>query len=232
MRAVSSACTALPEGGEIIVVDDRGGVPARESLKTIVNDGGAGFGRSRKAGALVIDDTGPPGPSAARSAGAHRAIHPVAPFPDDDELLPDHCGRIPVAVDDSPDATRGAAAVMSGRPSGREVVRKPDWPTGKCDSTAVRDFRGSGGSGFRARRDAPEMAGGSDGNLRFAEDGEPCARFVTHGAVTWIDAEPGLIVRTCPGTSGNRSLSRAADLRDRAGRCGCVPGRRGDFRRR
>lgn len=83
-KAVLSVLAALPEDGELIVVDDASDPPAAEAL--------AGVEDPRL---KLYINTGPHGPSAARNFGVQKSLGPILMFLDDDDLLVrDYCERV------------------------------------------------------------------------------------------------------------------------------------------
>ncbi|MCO4843366.1 MAG: glycosyltransferase family 2 protein [Yoonia sp.] len=74
--SVRAALASLPEGGDVIVIDDHGDKQAQDALKDIKDD------RLR-----VLRNTGDRGPSIARNFGVAQSGSDVILFADDDDLL-------------------------------------------------------------------------------------------------------------------------------------------------
>ncbi len=185
VAAVTSARAVLPDGGEIIVVDDRSEIPAGEALASHIG-----------AETTVIDNLGPWGPSAARNAGLNRAIHPIVLFLDDDDLLiSNYCRRVLRVAGDHPDVTYGWTSYVQQR-TGRRDRRLPRLKhivrTGKLDSTIPLRHKFARATGLWVRRGVLFKIGGFNEAMRFGEDGELCIRLVTTGNA-WFDVEPGFI---------------------------------------
>ncbi len=221
MLAVASAAKALPEGGEIIVVDDRSMVPAAKVLA-----------QSVVGGASVIYNAGPPGPSAARNAGVAHASRPIVLFlDDDDQFFPDYCRRILDVVNEHPDVGFGSSAAMKVKSSGRQILRRNTrYPTGKYAPNVLRNFRSSGASGLWVKRDIFLEVGGFDENISFSEDGEFFIHLVRAGEIMYYDQRPGVkYIRPRSKSSDRHSLSRSTDFSYRIKCCQYILNKHGHF---
>lgn len=182
---MKSARAALPTGGEIIVVDDGGRIPAGEALAGHIG-----------AETTVIENLGQWGPSAARNAGLKHTSQPIVLFLDDDDLLiSNYCRRVLRIARDYPDVTYGWSSYVQKR-TGRRDRRLPRLKhivrTEKLDSTIPLRHKFARTTGLWVRRGVLFRLGGFDESMRFGEDGELCIRLVTTGNM-WLEAEPGFI---------------------------------------
>ncbi len=207
-EAVSSAAAGLPNGGEIIVVDDGNAISASRVL-----EGRAGPETT------VIDNPGRCGPSAARNAGAAMASQPVLIFLDDDDrLVPEYCRRIFDVVISSPDVVYGSAAHIRKRPGRKDLVKgSRDFHIGRLDSGVPLDFKHFGTCGLWVLKAAFLKSGGFDEDLVINEDTELCIRLARNGAVAWYDREPGFMVfeGRSARLSPEANLSRRLHAQDR-----------------
>ena len=182
---MTSARAALPEGGEIIVVDDGSRIPAGEALAGHIG-----------AETSVVDNPGQWGPSGARNAGLKHTGHPIVLFLDDDDLLiSNYCRRVLRIARDHPDVTYGWTSFIQKRTGrrGRKLPRlKHVVRTGKLDSTIPLRHKFARATGLWVRRGVLFRLGGFNEAMRFGEDGELCIRLVTTGNA-WLEAEPGFI---------------------------------------
>ena len=205
-RAVESARTALPEGGEIVVVDDGSRVPAKSVLQGI---GGAEV--------LVNWNDGlRSGPSAARNRGAELAKHPILLFlDDDDELLSDYPSRLLVVAGTWPCVSFGIGHRLSLPAGQRENVIPLDRRPGARDASWPLVSRLCGAGGLWIRRKQFREIGGFDEELSTHEDVELCMRLAKTGAVMWYDDAACYVVNARRSESDASSVTRTLCTRDR-----------------
>lgn len=185
--AVRSALNALPDEGEVIVVDDKSLTPATEILSELMDQ------RVR-----IIVNTGPNGPSQARNLGVRHAVGRIVFFlDDDDKLMPDYCTRVLSALDSLPsDCTYGHCAPFHMENDGPPTYHGRGQATGVYGKESGLDSRLGGlGMGFWIHRDCLNKAGGIDTNLRVNEDTELCIRLASLGYSSFYDSAPGIILR-------------------------------------
>ena len=193
-RALASALAALPEDGEIVVVDDRSDPPAAEGM--------APDGRVR-----LLRNDGPPGASGARNHGVQAARRETVFFlDDDDEMLPGHPDRI---LRQAGTADCGFSHRRSRRGDPLSDSR-PRAPTGLLPPGMPWRLRVAALSGgFRIRREVFLDAGGLDPGLSIDEDTDLCCRLIAAGRACWYAAEPGVIVRAPDGAGPPRLTDRS-----------------------
>lgn len=174
--SVRSALTALPEGGEVIVVDDHSSTPAAETL--------AGFAPDRALGRLrvVLNGQGK-GPAAARNHGVAQAQGKLVLFLDDDDLLhPDYPAAVVqmqakgfgfgfAKIQRFQDGTQPAAQ------SHDDVAPVP------LSALPFKAQLGGLGCGFWVERALFETVGGINPLLRVNEDTDLSLRLLKSGAL-------------------------------------------------
>ncbi len=185
VAAVISALAALPEGGEILVVDDGGSIPAAQSLSGLPGD------RLR-----VLVNPGPHGPSQARNYGVAQARGDVIFFlDDDDEFLADYCRRV-LARRYPDDCVYGYCAPLHAKAEGGHSYHGRDQETGVYGGDArLVERLGGLGMGFWIRREVFAKLGGIDPSLRVNEDTEFCIRLASLGYSCFYDATAGVLLR-------------------------------------
>ncbi len=184
-RALQSAVAALPENGEILVVDDKSTRPAAETAKTLQDE------RIR-----VVVNTGPSGAAAARNFGIGQAKGDVIFFlDDDDEMLPHYCKTILTQVlphISSPDYGFAPVALFDDK-TGQETSAQPKLPEGPI--TAEAPFRRklcAFSAGFWIRRDVYRQMGPIDETLPTNEDTEYACRLIAAGKTAWYSGRAGV----------------------------------------
>ena len=182
-RAVASAIAAIPEDGEIIVVDN-GDISAVETLKGMN-------------GPLTVLRVTRAGVSAARNEGLQASKGEVIFFlDDDDELLPHYCHEVlEVAARDAADY--GHAACLRVRLDGDEVTElRPltrrlsngQIPTDAPFANQTFGF----GTGLWITRSGFERVGDLNENLPMNEDTEYHCRVLIAGLRGWYSSKPGV----------------------------------------
>ena len=204
VHAVRSALDALPDGGEIIVTDDRSDPPASEALADLSHPA-----------LRVTVNTGARGAAANRNHAAGQAAGDVLLFLDDDDLmLPDYPGRILTAARTAPQSNWGFSATRAHDAS----VTAPPPPTGK----GAQDFRPLAGApmrrrmaglgcGFWIRRATFDAIGGIDEDMTVNEDTDLSLKLLTRGHEPLFSAQPGVSLLR----HGRASLTRGTDLAER-----------------
>jgi len=201
--AVASAFSALPAGGQVLVVDDGTSPPATRTLAAMTGPAPD-----------VIDNPGPSGAAAARNLGARHARGDVLFFLDDDDaMLPDYPERILAALQGP---AQSACFGFSAMRCGNRLVSKR-LPEGMIAPDAPIGERLAGlGMGFWIRRGTFEAMGGIDASLSVNEDTEFFLRLAAEGVPGWYSPRPGVRIRPTEARTGGdlaslTSRSRAAD---------------------
>ncbi|MES2541879.1 MAG: glycosyltransferase family 2 protein [Pseudomonadota bacterium] len=208
LAAVKSALNALPDGGEIVVVDDAGSIPAVEAL--------SGF-MSEKI--KVLNNPGPHGPSQARNFGISQSGGEVLFFlDDDDELMPDYCKRVLNSARPA-QCAYGHCAPLHMELDGQPTYHGRKQATGIYGDGSELHLRLAGmGMGFWIRRDAFIQSGGIDARIRVNEDTEFCIRLASMGLESYYDREPGVLLRHDPtrAEGDKASITKSANALERA----------------
>lgn len=190
VRAVESALAALPDDGELIVVDDGSDTPAQAVLGDVADP------------RLQVLQSGAPrggGGSPSRNKGAKTARGRVLFFlDDDDELLPDYCKSI-LASDAMNVADFGfCARKFKGMNEDGELEttlenrRLSDGPVSTDEPFSKRTFPFS--AGFWIKKSAFEKAGNLAENLSTNSDTEYCCRLYGMGLSGWYASTPGVVI--------------------------------------
>lgn len=206
--AVRSAVRALPPGGEVLVIDDAGTIPAASSLQGLVADN-----------VRILRNPGPNGPSQARNFGVRQAKGKVVFFlDDDDEILPDYCKRV-LSRSYPDNCAFGHCAPVHMEPDGQPTYHGRDQQTGIYGEEARIDDRLAGlGMGFWIDRDAFVRSGGIDTTLTVNEDTEFCIKLASLGYRSFYDSKAGVLLRHDHiRTDGDMpSITKSAKALDRA----------------
>lgn len=204
--AVRSGLAAIPENGELIVVDDGTENSATDSLQHVSDE------------RLRIEKTpGRQGPSRARNLGVSFSNSDLVFFLDDDDiLLPDYVARVLKMRDmNDPAPVFGFSAVLrSGSTSGSGLKTGP-MHQGQTLSSRL----GGLGMGFWIERSLYIDLGGLDETIRVNEDTEFCLRLANENILGWYEADPGVDIdaaRTKDSTQDAPSVTKTSVLADRA----------------
>ena len=194
-EAVASALAACPDGGEVLVVDDRSSTPAEVALDAISD-----------ARLKIIPSSGSPGICGTRNTGVLAARHPIVTFLDDDDLmLEQHVRRILAITDTQPDAHWGFSNAKWHDVS-RDAQTTEDLPLGdgpiSADSPPKHSL-GSAPRGFWIRRDTFMNVGLFDTGWTVDEDTDVSLRLIEKGYAPWFSAEPGILMRVNRPASGD-----------------------------
>lgn len=183
--AVQSALAALPEKGEVLVVDDGGTFPAAETLSGLACD------RLK-----VLVNPGPRGPSQARNFGVQKARGATIFFlDDDDELLPDYCMRV-LARPRTARCAFGHCAPLHMEIDGPPSYHGRNQATGEYGSECALELRLAGlGMGFWIEREVFVRSGGIDSRLKVNEDTEFSIRLAAIGYRSFYDSQAGVLLR-------------------------------------
>lgn len=178
-QAVESALSTTLENCEVVVVDDRGSRPAKESLVDV-----------RDPALTVVLNERSRGPSGARNHGVRVARGQTIFFLDDDDTLqPEYLTRtIEARIGEIGPAVFGFSAVIRDG-----QIKGPKLGTGATSSTtplADRLFPLSAGAWVD--RAAFLEIGGLDESLRVNEDTEFCLAMATAGYFPFYDGVPGV----------------------------------------
>jgi glycosyltransferase involved in cell wall biosynthesis len=209
LRAVRSAMAALPEAGEVVVVDDQSTPPAAKTLAPLA------------APALrVVRNPGPHGPAGARNYGVDQARGAVIFFLDDDDTLePGYCREVLARLDDLPAETGfGFSALMIRQTDGTDR-RAGAGRTGLRGVEAPIASRMAGlGCGFWIRRALFQSLGGLDPALWVNEDTDFCLRLAAAGVLAHYSAAAGVTIfqDAVRDACDRASLTRSARAFDRA----------------
>lgn len=211
-RAVASAISALPDGAEIVVVND--------------NSGDAGLDLQSPHPAVRIVEGSGAGPAAARNAGVDAARHPVLLFlDDDDELLPDYPARVLAAASEG--ARTGYSACEDPEARLRRAKRRQS--TGFVPQNApFRDRIFGAGMGFWIEKDLFHSVGGFIPGQAIDEDTDLCCRLAAAGIDIWYEEKPGVRLHagTVQLTASVPPADRRAAYRDTLERnVSCFPAR-------
>lgn len=185
-RAVASVLSALPEDGEVIVVDDGSDQPATCTLRE--------FSDSRMS---VYVNPGPHGPSAARNFGVRRTRAPLLMFLDDDDsLVKDYCGRVIKRINTLPDdCAFGFSSAYHLEPNGSWTEVPSISPEGVLGEETLLKYRQAGlGMGFWITRAAFDAVGGLDESMDVNEDTEFSVRLAALGHRCYCDQTPGVVL--------------------------------------
>jgi glycosyltransferase involved in cell wall biosynthesis len=187
IRAVNSAMQACPIDGEILVVDDKSTVPAAKVLSWKVD--------SRLRTAV---NTGPKGAANTRNLGVRLARSELIFFlDDDDEMLPDYCGRVMAPCGPASIAEWGFSSVIEFR----EDLATENWRQRKRLARGMvpraarpKDMIAAISEGFWIRKTIFQAVGGFDPQQSIDEDTDLCVRLVALLSQPWYEPKPGTIV--------------------------------------
>lgn len=208
LGAVRSALSALPDGGEIVVIDDAGKIPATETLSALSSE------KIR-----VLENPGPHGPAEARNFGVKQAKGKVIFFlDDDDEFLPDYCNTV-LSRSYPEDCVYGHCAPLHMETNGAPTYHGKKQETGVYGDESELGRRLAGlGMGFWIRTDVFVSSGGIDTQLRVNEDTEFCIRLSSLGFKSFYDREPGVLLRhdQTRAEGDTSSITKSASALERA----------------
>lgn len=209
-RAVASVLVALPEGAEILVVDDASDLPADQVLGDLVRAG---------ASLRIIRNRASLGPAGARNSGVRAAQGRIVLFLDDDDLL--RRGY--------PEAVLFAARANDGPRWGFSPILThldpaTTLPEGRVDvggtllaGPGTRKHLGGLGCGFWIERGLFLEAGGLNGRLRVNEDTDLCLRLMGLGHWPWRGTLAGVsVLQRNSGKTGAPSVTRKTGAAERA----------------
>ena len=208
-RAVASVLAALPEDGEVIVVDDASDPPAMLALKEVTDPR-----------MTLYVNPGPHGPSAARNFGVHQTQAPVLMFLDDDDfLVEDYCLRVIDRIETLPDdCTFGFSASYHLETDGSWTEVPSKSPSGVLGNETLLKYRQAALSeGWWITRVAFDAVGGLDEDIDVNEDTEFSLRLAASGHRCYCDQTPGVILirDTVRSASDQSSITNAAGARAR-----------------
>ncbi len=190
LLSVRSAIAALPEGGEIIVADDRSKPSAELSLSSIEHPA-----------LRVCVNTGAQGAAANRAYAVHQAKGELVVFLDDDDLIfPDYPACIVAYAQSNPDAAWGFSPTVEHE---REAPSLPNADTSLNDFTSLDGFplkrqMAGLGCGFWVRRKHFLDVGGFDETLTVNEDTDFCLRLLAQGLIPHRASAPGVSLLRLP----------------------------------
>lgn len=187
-RAVKSALKALPDEGEVLVIDDKSQHPATQALVDIDDL------RLR-----VAVNEGTNGAAGARNFGMQIAEGDIVFFlDDDDEILPQYCNTIlKTVLPAHPEVQYGFSAYKKDGRNAKEVqkgrVGNNKLPEGTIAQNAPFHRKTCGfGVGYWIRRDTFYKFGPIDETLITNEDTEYSCRLIGAGIPAWFSASPGV----------------------------------------
>lgn len=208
-RAVASVLAAMPEDGEVIVVDDASDPPAMLALREVTDPR-----------MTLYVNPGPHGPSAARNFGVRQTQASLLMFLDDDDLLvEDYCLRVINRIKSLPDDCAfgfSASYHLELDGSWTEVPSKS--PAGVLGNETPLKYRQAGlGKGCWITRTAFDAVGGLDEGIDVNEDTEFSVRLAASGHRCYCDQTPGVILIGDPvrSASDQSSITKAAGARAR-----------------
>lgn len=204
-RAVVSALEALPEGGEVVVVDDGCKIPATQILETLSCET-----------LRILINPGPHGPSGARNYGVQQSERSIIFFLDDDDLiLSTYCSRILSKIPDLPDTCGfGFSSALIKMENGPDTYLGKHRVSGLIGQDSPLDDRLAGlGMGFWIKRELFLEIGGLDTNLRVNEDTEFSIRLSAGNILAYYQDDPGVILFYDPirDIRDNRSITRSSN---------------------
>jgi len=211
--AVLSALSAIPEGGEVIVVDDHSRLPAAESLADLA-----------RPGLRVLLNGCARGPAGARNFGVGQARSGMILFLDDDDLM---VSGYPAHLLDlrrsAPHLKYGFSAIEPFA-DGREVASLPEYVDTGGTILATLTFRkqvGGLGCGFWIMRDHFLSLGGIAEDLLVNEDTDFSCRLLAADEPGWFSDGPGVWVRQHSATGDGADLGNLTRRTGPAARAGC-----------
>lgn len=208
-RAVASVLAALPEDGEVIVVDDASDPPAMHSLREVTDPR-----------MTLYVNPGPHGPSAARNFGVSQTQAPVLMFLDDDDLLvEDYCRRVISRIDSLPDdCSFGFSSAYHLEADGSWTEFPSGSPKGVLGDETPLKYRQAGlGMGFWITRATFDAVGGLDEGIVVNEDTEFSVRLAASGHRCYCDQTPGVVLTndTVRSASDQSSITKASGAKAR-----------------
>ena len=188
-RAVRSALKACPPDGEVLVVDDKSIVPAKDVLIDI-----------RDNRLKVLRNTGRSGAAHSRNLGVASAEGSVIFFlDDDDEMVGTYCGRVLANVGRAGLETQwGFSSTVERRGNARKTdtlrTRRRLQMGVVPLSARPKDLVAAMSDGFWIRRPLFLALGGLDPEQTIDEDTDLCLRLLAASRPPWYEAEAGVIV--------------------------------------
>lgn len=211
-HAVRSALLALPDEGEVIVVDDRSAAPTEQALAFIDDP------RLR-----LVRNERPAGPAGARNFGVSVAHGTTVLFLDDDDLmLPGYPAQVLRLRHSAPEALYGFSSIVPFR-GDRDPDTLIEHQAGHAMLVAsLEPFRkrlAGLGCGFWIDRNLFVTLGGIAEDILVNEDTEFSVRLLAHGVAGLFSPEPGVAVRQHNSVGGGDlgSLTQRTDALRRAG---------------
>lgn len=214
VRAVQSAISAIPEDGEVIVIDDASTVPAAESLSHL------NFRRLRVLrNEVALGNGGSP----SRNRGANAAAGRVLFFlDDDDEVMPGYFAFVlSSGASERADFGFSARTFAKRLQTGEDtysIERRglPDGIVSNGQSFARRSFPFS--AGFWMTRKAYEVAGPMATTMATNSDTDYCCRLYSKRLVGRYSTQPGIMIhhRQDGDASQLDSVTRRTKAADRA----------------
>ena len=177
-----SALAALPDEGQLVVIDDGLIHPAKQSLQEILDP------RLK-----IFKTAGGSGPSAARNIGAKNTSADVLFFLDDDDiLLPDYIRKtLDVLAMDDCDSEFGFSAAICGK---KVICNRRT--TGELAPDVALKHRLAGlGMGFWIKLSTFRSIGGLDETIFVNEDTDLCLRLAQSNTKGWYSVDPGVRLR-------------------------------------
>jgi len=202
-RAVTSALAALPIGSSIVVVDDGGTIPARESLADLLSD------------QLVViqnEGVGAGGGSPARNRGVEATSSEVIFFLDDDDKIePGYLSAVLTALENEAKNAESTKIEKRGGLDGYVDV-----------STPFKDTTFPFSAGFWIRRALYNRIGALAEDYPTNSDSEYVCRLRANKAIGWYSPVAGTVISADPTHAGGeldhvtariKSGDRAASFR-------------------
>lgn len=205
--AVTHALAALPEGGEVIVIDDHGAKPAQDSLRDITDP------RLR-----ILCNAGLAGPASARNCGVAHSRADVILFADDDDLIrPDYPHHV---LDLATQARYGFCATDSFTQEPSFVAPFTRSLVHEIASLPFKRQMGGLGCGFWVYLDDFIAVCGINPALRVNEDTDFSIKLRAAGLKGFFETSAGVMIRQHSGAPANAditSVTKRTTAFDRAG---------------
>jgi Glycosyl transferase family 2 len=182
-EAVASALAALPEGGEVLVIDDGSTSPVSVALADLAVPA-----------LRVLVNPNPGSAASARNFGTTEAVGQVLFFLDDDDrMVQGYPAAILALRQRQPDLVWGHSAVRTTAALPRAALVPGRFGAGRLSATLPFRRRLAGlGCGFWILRDTLVALGGIAENLPVNEDTDLSIRLIASGVPAWVSDEPGV----------------------------------------
>lgn len=184
-EAVASALEALPEGGEVLVIDDGSTQPVSLALADLAVPA-----------LRVLVNPNPGSAASARNFGAAEATGKVLFFLDDDDrMVPGYPAAILAELGRQPGLVWGHSAIRTTKGLPRAALAPERFGAGRLSASLPFRRRLAGlGCGFWILRHSLLALGGIAEDLVVNEDTDLSVRLIASQAKGWVCAAPGVEV--------------------------------------